>query len=477
MMHPHSAIVLMATFLLPHMAHAADPSIELLIEMQNRVRVAAQADGPREVVNEQSATAEARGNEVSQCGQTGQTSFARARATSAAQKLGPVGATVKLRASIFARGGRERVCSQGTAGPRCGLGICDGIIEYDRRADAMAQSHVRIEFRFPREEVPDYMLRISTDAGENDLLFSLKDGKGNEISVARSTDPVLRRIQSGSYFLSMSLTPSAIRLGDKEVDIDQSASVRIELVAVPVIFGKAQQGFIAGGTETSGHPYVGALRLNKLLHCTGTVIGAQTVLTAAHCVRRHMPELEAGKVDFVLGRNIMQYDRGPYEVVGYDYPRGGPTHMDFEYEDTYDAVNRRYVPVKNDIAVVYFKRPIEAVIAATHSTKPPWEDIAGKISLTFVGYGATVDSWGNVTGGGTKREGTWLADSYRSSTFQFQLKEQSTCMGDSGGPAMLPIGPAESAISGVTSAGSSDCKSGLQTRVDVFHPWLAGRIR
>src|SRR2546423_8978407 len=56
---------------------------------------------------------------------------------------------------------------------------------------------------------------------------------------------------------------------------------------------------VVGGRRTTSRefPAVGAILLDGRLSCTGTVIGARTILTAAHCVQG----IDARRLSFKLG--------------------------------------------------------------------------------------------------------------------------------------------------------------------------------
>ncbi|MEP6878409.1 MAG: trypsin-like serine protease [Nitrosospira sp.] len=462
-----------------------DEMVKIIVTTENRVLVQANKDGPRVAVDEQETTATADGKDISQCDQSyGQSSLATGRAKTLVRKLDDLGVEVELRSWAFAQGGHFRTCVGGDDENNlaCNAGFCVGNIGHDKKANANVSARATLEFRFPLGGSPDYLIRVSK-SGAGELLTKLRDAQGTEISLERSesSDPILSRVSGGSYYLDLELPINVIKNGMDVSDVPpKSATARIQLIALPVLYGKALAGLIAGGHETIDHPYVGALRIEKILHCSGTVVGSHTVLTAAHCIHRNLPDYAAGRVEFVFGNNSDQYEGTPYIVASHDYPKGGIAHNGLEYVDSYNEITKQYVPVKDDIALIYFEKKLPVDPLPVHETKPTWDEIAGKISLTFVGYGATLNSKGRPTGWGTKREATWYVDApAKPYTFSFHLSDKSTCGGDSGGPALVPvcIDCRDYLVSGVTSTGTVTCTAGINTRVDAYKLWLNGRIR
>ncbi len=196
----------------------------------------------------------------------------------------------------------------------------------------------------------------------------------------------------------------------------------------------------------------------------GTVIGKSTVLTAAHCLQG----FEVEKMMFVLGDNY-QYPYkpggGPFAAASATYPDGSTEPFKFNpktYED--------------DIGLLYLRDPIQAVNATLYGLAPTWDDILNKHqSLLFVGFGFNKIA-GDLVGMGIKREGSWVIDTVNNRTIAFAVEGLNTCHGDSGGPAFVET-PGALLLAAVTSTGDDACTHGVDTRVDAYSSWLAGKVR
>jgi secreted trypsin-like serine protease len=206
---------------------------------------------------------------------------------------------------------------------------------------------------------------------------------------------------------------------------------------------------IVGGTRTSQFESVGALVVDGQMHCTGTLIRPNEVLTAGHCV----DGVDLTRMEFRLGRSIHEPSR-IIRVTGSDL------HPQY-----------RRSPLENDIAVVFLEENAPA---------PPMRLIASFDSsfvgqeLIFVGYGFADGV--SKTGGGTKRVVNIPVASVAETTFRYATPDRNTCNGDSGGPAFLPSGN-ELLIVGVTSSGDRDCVfDGTDTRTDVYLSFLGLQV-
>ncbi len=194
---------------------------------------------------------------------------------------------------------------------------------------------------------------------------------------------------------------------------------------------------ITNGQPYSGHPSVGYLRVANSSLCTATLVGKQTVLTAAHCL----------------------------------HP--GASHVFYAGGKAYNAsaVVRHHgwsmSTLSNDIGLVRLQTapPITPSIA---SDQAPYQGL----KLTLIGYGKTSSYKSDA---GTKRIAVNSVKQVDQTRFTFAGSGGSignTCKGDSGGPAFATLGGKEVQV-GVTSAGQTPCGTlGVDTRVDAYYSWL-----
>jgi hypothetical protein len=195
---------------------------------------------------------------------------------------------------------------------------------------------------------------------------------------------------------------------------------------------------IYGGepVEPGGWPAVVAVRTSKL--CTGTVVAPDLVLTAAHC----FDPAPIAPVQVYVGDTLAT-------ALTFTSDEWG-RHPDFCLpaecgEDLHDFA---WVKLAQDIGV----EPIKPI------TNQADYDEAMKVGteLTFVGFGEDED--GVI---GSKLQVVSSLTSFNESGREFRAggEGKDTCLGDSGGPALVQLSSGEWRLAGVISRGG-DCGLG-----------------
>lgn len=221
---------------------------------------------------------------------------------------------------------------------------------------------------------------------------------------------------------------------------------------------------IVNGLPLSVHPAVGALLRGNDPHtaqawCTGTLVGCDKFLTAAHCIA------EAPNADGYL---VFFQDLGFFKAKQVEWPKG-------DYKFPYF-----------DLAMLTLDRSVEGIAPAgiNLTTKPLNKSLA-----TIVGFGRT---GGYNQDYGIKREGTVLtqacpAERSKQKLLCWQYSADAkafaaganTCNGDSGGAVFMPDdegGKVVQKLFGVVSGGKDkNCvKDDLSYNVDThaFKDWI-----
>ncbi len=256
--------------------------------------------------------------------------------------------------------------------------------------------------------------------------------------------------------LLLVLIPFAAACGPEEVllDVDESSSA--------IISGKAATGsqFQSVGALVIHHPSYFAP------FCTGSLISARLVLTAAHCLTK-IPK--GTPVGFNYAPNLKV--AGAYaKTVGV---QTWTQHPKFPKSGSPPGTLANY----NDIAVLKLKsalnRPPVRMISPTEALTAL--KLTGPVGI--VGYGMTKANDKNSSG--VKYYGT--ATIAKVGGTEIWINGEKTypqkCSGDSGGPTMVDINPSPSVtdwrIVGVASRTGVNCTFGsIETRVDQFLSWI-----
>jgi MYXO-CTERM domain-containing protein len=220
------------------------------------------------------------------------------------------------------------------------------------------------------------------------------------------------------------------------------AGMRCWLVALVVSSSAtAHAQPVTNGLADPGDPAVIALvNADTQLVCTAAMIAPHTALTAAHCVAGNPLTLRA-----FFGSSL---DNGGTFIAVTD----ARAHPLFD-------------PGGNDIALVTLA---DAAPAPPLAIATPLDASLVGTSFRVVGFGL---AGSNIGGAGVKRMGTARIAALSAEDFTAVPNPSLSCLGDSGGPALL----AGDAIGGVVSRVDSLCDDhAVYTRADVAQDMLIG---
>jgi secreted trypsin-like serine protease len=218
---------------------------------------------------------------------------------------------------------------------------------------------------------------------------------------------------------------------------------------------------IIGGTVDTGHPAVGHLKFavdgNDGASCTAALVAPKLLLTAAHCV---------------VGANGEKLTN--YRISFATRPADGPW-----YKGTKTVAHPGYSPKvfgTHDVAVVLLETA--PPITPMPVQKAALGNVVGK-ALTHVGTGTTLS--GGVSfkmgAGDAKKKVTLLVNAQAGQTLRTgeTWRRGGICNGDSGGPAIMPIGGVETvvAVHSYVDDASFCLNHGYSTRTDANMDFLA----
>lgn len=199
---------------------------------------------------------------------------------------------------------------------------------------------------------------------------------------------------------------------------------------------------IVGGVETDGDPGVVAIVRGDDVVCSGTVVAPRVVLTAAHCVEGGDP----AALEIFIGASVGD---GGVRIPVLD----GRAHPEYD-RDTFS----------DDIGLFLLAAPAPPEAAPLPLFRAPFDSSFVGRRIRLVGFGQSTP--GAMTDG-RKRSGESSIADYDERSFRFGPDPAQTCVGDSGGPALLTSGGVEY-VAGVTSNGDPDCAVfARDIRVDV----------
>lgn len=415
------------------------------------------------------------GSEQNACGGEGRRGAARATAKARVDRLSETAVRADVSAEAYANGGHIQHC--GT----CQLGFCIGISGEDTEARAEASARGTVNVVFDDDARPlRYELRVTQTATGNPAGVAYHLVGLDEVIVPPGaapvasgdpTSPIVFESRPGLAFAlvveSTQVTgdrggccsASTSSQGTVALTISRAPIIALEQRTGTVLTPRGERRRIVGGRPSPGFPLVGALLLNGLTHCTATLVGPKTAVTAAHCLYEHPID----QMIFVRGSTI-NAPTSSTRVVGGDFPRGLPEG--FTYDDK---------SLADDVGLVYLETATDKFMSL-YGGMPALSTVQGAgLPLTFVGFGYELVA-GELVGTGVKRQVDMPLASIDARTFLYSVPGQNTCYGDSGGPAFLSDGQ-QLQLAGVTSKGDVDCTShGVDTRLDAYAAWFQGRI-
>jgi hypothetical protein len=236
------------------------------------------------------------------------------------------------------------------------------------------------------------------------------------------------------------------------------AIATLSILVMPARASEAAQSRIVNGVETQARATTGALlvgnRSNFVQICSGTLVGCETFLTAAHCVCPGSTFCEPDASGFFV---YLQHGG----IVG---AAGVAVEPGYHFGE------------EHDVAVVTLGAAVTGIPPSAINESG---DPAYGTSATIAGYGITT---GGRNDSGLLREGNVVTSNCQSGvpepahvcwTFENPVGEagvdSNTCSGDSGGPLFADLGEGTRVI-GITSGGfSTNClPSDLSFDTNVF---------
>jgi len=222
--------------------------------------------------------------------------------------------------------------------------------------------------------------------------------------------------------------------------------------------------FLAGGATTSSWPTVASFETGTGT-CSATMIGCETLLTAAHCV-----------CEGVAGEPADECPDGTFILDPVDYSIFIPHAGEF-FVRSVDVAPGYEFGVGSDVALLELDFPVRGIVPEsinTHSSPVFTTD------ATIVGYGTMS---GSSSDSQIKRQGDIMTSSCdpMNSTIEDDGRHicwtdpsATICLGDSGGPLFADVGEGLT-LAGIHSGGAPLCSVGdvsFDSNVFADHVWI-----
>jgi hypothetical protein len=456
-----------------------------IVDATSSTEVVAYNMAPKQGTGDYNAEATIVGDEKRTCSpEPAEKSYGSASTRATPNVSNGVTVDVTLTAVVSAKGGRYSRCNR--CDTRTNLCLDPGP-EVPTGAQATATTAAIATYKFPQDMrgASAYRLRVRVISGQGigkpeSLKFELERGSvPGQISLERNSTTYLDISPGEDVVVTATLRAETRIAGADETRKEElKAKLRIELDEAPILEGAAQQGYLLNGVPTTGFSAVGLLAQleddgSAKPHCTGSVIGDRSILTAAHCVGdgRMKGVVEGGRLLFLPVSSI-ENTANPLIVKTFIFPSGEqPEGLRFNEKPDKS--------LEDDVAILFTDGPIGIPKLELYAAQPPLADIvANSTPVIFVGYGFNPSPTTDSRRLGVKREATGPISNPDNRTFLVSVQHTgaSTCRGDSGGPALIKIGT-DYKILGITSYGALNCRTGRSMRADFYSNWIRRHIQ
>ncbi len=235
-----------------------------------------------------------------------------------------------------------------------------------------------------------------------------------------------------------------------------SAGVAIAACAGDPAPASAEQPII-GGAVDAGDPSVVLVIAQKPASdeatlCTGEVVSAHVVLTAAHC----LDPAVVGEGDtflLYLGDDVRQASAHPELVRAVSSVQRDP------------AFDRNRLGGGHDVGVVVAAQPL-GLPPLPYNRAALAPSLVGS-PIRLVGYGVDAADDTRATTAGIKRSVNSTLTDFDPLFLEITDPAHDVCAGDSGGPALAILDGKETII-GLASFGPTSCEATTETRVDTY---------